>query len=446
MDARLTDLLTTTAVENAHVTHSQLYNALKGVVRDHLPNELAVEDTVHQFLVKNDYIMPEETRRQVYRATYQYRHRPTLEQPEAAKARLADAPIRAFGPQEGTYGHFIEQVADAIQKGATNPAQITWAAWAAELVMSGTLGLIDFTEGHYLRGPLTAPYLFANGNKLGDRDGKFVVRHSDQSLAGSFVHESGTAPVKSGLDFTTTDADRNKMAVIVGFADELKEQTTPQIEQQLRDSILWDTLAAYDHFLYDTGSAVPTVRPAAINADVDVVDSVDKPLKDLETLYLRSVTHKMRSPVMVFNPVMFNRLSHRWADEYMTDELNKIHAEQSFKDIPILQSEKISQSESVVFDLAMFQYRLAPMEWDISDKALLAMADDDGYAPTMLAVGAVDDTGSIHISNARTTTPATQLRSLLQTYSSAVRMIHRVSWLMADSSATLRLRQVNWRV
>ncbi len=433
MDERLVNLLSSTAVENAHVTHSQLYNALKGAVRDHLPNELAVEDTVHQFLVKNDYIMPEETRRQVYRATYQYRHRPTLETPDAAKSRLGDAPIRAFGPQKGTYGHFIEQVADAIKSTAQpdNIANAQGGAWLAEF------GVLAFDHDHILRGPLTAPYLFANGTMMGGRDGKFVHRHSNDGQAGSFVQSAATIPVKSGLDLTVTDADRNKLAVIVGFADELKEQTYPQIEGLLRESILQDTLSAYDYYLYDAEPAVPQIRPAAINAGVDTAASTG-PLADLELLAVRADAFRMTHPVIVLNPVTFQHLSHRQTDEYLTAELNKIHDAQEFKGIPIILSEMFARDGALIFDVSLFQYRAEPIEWDISDKATIEA--ETLRRGTPIVEGPIDEPTSVIVPFEY----VTFIQSLTQVYASAVRMVHQVSWVMTDNSGTFQVTGVSW--
>lgn len=445
MAERITDLLTTTAIENGHLAHDRLYDTLKDAVRDHLPTELEVEDAVHQFLVKNSYVMPDEVRRQVYRATYQYRHRPTLEKAGDEKSRLTQSPIRPFGPQPGTYAHFTEQVAGAVIKGETIPASVTWIGWLAEVAMHGVFDVEESMRGHTLPLTLAAPYLFAHGNSLGEKDGKFVRRHSNGQGAGSFVQPGATIPAKANFDFTTAEADRNKMAVILGYSGELKEQSYTNIERLFRMAILNDTLEAYDSFLFDGAPAVPTVRPAALNAGVDSAVA-SGPLEDLELLAVRAEYFRMTHPVIIVNAVTFNHLSMKYGDEYLTAELNKIHDDRAFKGIPIITSSRYPADRVMILDVSLFQHRLAPFEWRVTEHATLVMADDDGTAPTMLATGAVEEDGSIQISDVLVSLfhDSMKARSLFQNYNNALRMTHRVSWLMADNLGTMELTGVNW--
>lgn len=59
------------------------------------------------------------------------------------------------------------------------------------------------------------------------------------------------------------------------------------------------------------------------------------------------------------------------------------------------------------------------------------MVSDDGVAPNMSAAtraDAVDFAGSLHVSDAAGTTPPSELRSMFQTISVAMRSITPTSW------------------
>ncbi|WP_375421670.1 phage major capsid protein [uncultured Sphingomonas sp.] len=198
-------------------------------------------------------------------------------------------------------------------KAATAPATTTATGWAAELVQTATLDLIE-----QLVGKSIYPILRDIGGRFTfGRNGVVSLpsRSSGTSVAGSFVGQSAPIPVRQAA-FSSTPLTPKKMAVITTLTREIAEHSTPDIEQVLRQAIQDDTSVAIDTVLMDAGAAT-TVRPAGLHNGVTPVTAATggdftalvKDLKALVAALITSSAGNIRQPVWILNPVQVLSIS-----------------------------------------------------------------------------------------------------------------------------------------
>lgn len=133
------------------------------------------------------------------------------------------------------------------------------AGWAAELMQTSYQGFTDA-----LRGRSIYPELRARSMSLNFDSSKtaYVPGLTAGGANGGFFSEG--SPMRVGRittnSFTMT---RRKMGVIVPFSREAAEQSTPSLENLVREAILGDTAAILDSALLDA-TASSTIRPAGL--------------------------------------------------------------------------------------------------------------------------------------------------------------------------------------
>ncbi len=335
---------------------------------------------------------------------------------------------------------------EAIVKSATNVATTTAAGWAAELTRTDTAGFVAYLEGLSIYGELARRGLTI---PFGDANAITIPREADTSaLAGSFVQENATIPVGQGV-FGSVTMNRFKMAIITTFTNELAEVSNPQIETVLRRSIVQQTARALDGYIMNPALApVPNVRPAspwngaANQASAgDTQADINKDLRFLMSTLQKA--NSWRSPVFVMSPERLAGLQflvNANGAYVFRDELTQGR----LMTVPVVVSTHCPPDHVFIIDAADFATAFGVPQFMASEQATLAMANDDGTDPTMAATGAVNTAGSINISDAAGTTPKTVVRSMMQTYATALRMVMPISWGTVRDGTRAYLTGVSW--
>lgn len=216
---------------------------------------------------------------------------------------LQDVLIGRYGEDDA-----IKSMLDVTTKAASAPATTTTTGWAAELVQTATLDLIEALVANSIY-----PVLRDKGGKFTfGRNGVVSVpsRSATPSIAGSFVGQGAPIPVRQA-GFSATTLTPKKMAVITTFTREIAEKSTPDIEQTLRQAIQEDTGVAIDTVLLDTNAAT-AIRPAGLRNGITGITAAasgapfEKLVADLKALVgglITSSNGNIRQPVWIMNPV-----------------------------------------------------------------------------------------------------------------------------------------------
>ncbi len=341
----------------------------------------------------------------------------------------------------------VAPVFDYVEKAATTVATTTAAGWAAELVESDVMDFINELEAVSIYGAMAAGGVaipFGRNNSV-----TVPHRSGNGNVAGSFVGEGATIPVKQD-HYGSTTFNRYKAAVITVFTEELARTSTPQVESLLRDAIRQDTGDMLDSVLTNpANAAVAGIRPAspwngAAN-QASAGDTLANILTDLRFLMdTLSAANAGRVPRLIMNPARLSGLSmltNANGSFVFRDEIGQGR----LMGIPLIVSTNCPADHVFIIDLADFGTAFGIPEYNASDQVTLAMADDDGVAPTMADTNAVNDAGgSLHISDAAGTTPPTVVRSMFQTWSVALRSVTPISWGMMRTGTAAYLTAVSW--
>jgi HK97 family phage major capsid protein/HK97 family phage prohead protease len=336
---------------------------------------------------------------------------------------------------------------ETFLKAATHVATTTAVGWAAELVDDALSGFINELTPVSIYGPLAAA---GTAIPFGDANSVTIPRRAGLGkVAGSFVGENATIPVKQDQYGSVTFA-RYKAAVITTFTNELARVSNPQIEGLLRSAIVQDTGDMLDTFVMNPASAaVAGIRPAspwhgaANQASKGTTQA--QILEDLRFLMdTLSVANAGRNSRLIMNPSRISGLSmltNANGAFVFRDEL----AQGRLLGIPVIVSTNCPADKVYIIDCADFATAFGTPEFMVSDQATIVMADDDGVAPTMAATNAVNPAaGSINVSDAAGTTPPTVVRSMFQTWSTALRMVLPISWGMMRPGTAAYITGVAW--
>lgn len=333
-----------------------------------------------------------------------------------------------------------------FMKAATNVATTTAAGWAAELVTNDLLAFMQDLEAVSIYGAMAAGGVaipFGNNNSV-----TVPKRSGSGNVSGSFVGENASIPVKAD-NYGSTTFNRYKAAVISTFTEELARTSTPQIEGLLRDAIRGDTGDMLDNVLTGVGNAaIAGIRPASpwngAATQASAGDDLASILTDLRFLLdTLSAANAGRNPRIIMNPARLTGLSmltNANGSFVFRDEISQGR----LMGIPLTVSTNCPAALVYIIDLADFGTAFGTPEFSASDQVTLAMASDVGAAPVMTDENAVSTGGSINISDAAGTTPPTEVRSMFQTYSIALRMILPISWGMMRPNVTAYLTGVSW--
>jgi HK97 family phage major capsid protein/HK97 family phage prohead protease len=333
------------------------------------------------------------------------------------------------------YGEDIQTKAvfDIVSKAVSAPALTTTTGWAAELVTTAFLDMIETLM------PMSVfPGLSNRGPKFTfGRNGivSIPARTTSTTVAGSFVAQGAPIPVRQGA-FTATTLTPKKMAVITTFSREMAEHSTPQIEAVLRQAILEDTAVAIDTVLLDATAASST-RPAGLRNGVTGATptaggglaALVGDVKSLATTLITGSNGHLRDPVWIMNPIQVLSIqfqTNATGQFIFQDEI----AQGRFRGYPLYQSTTVPAGTVYLIDAAdFFSASGEAPNFNASDTATLHM--DDTTPLALSATGAPN-------------TVAAPIRSLYQTDSLAIRMTLDLNWAMRRTGVVAFVSTITW--
>jgi HK97 family phage major capsid protein/HK97 family phage prohead protease len=320
-----------------------------------------------------------------------------------------------------------------VTRAASAPALTTTTGWAAELVQTGYLDIIETLIADSVYPALRAlggQYTFGRNGVV-----SLPARSTATTVAGSFVGQGAPIPVRQGA-FTATTLTPKKLAVITTFSREMAQHSTPQIEQVLRQAIVEDTSVAIDTILLDA-TAASAIRPAGLRNGVTGgtptagggVTAVTTDVRALIGALITGTNGNMRRPVWVMNPAQALALSlitNTNGAFVFRDEIGN----NRFQGYPVVQSSTVTAATVLLIDAADFFTATgdAP-QFTASDQATLHMEDT-----TPLAIGTAGAPATV----------AAPVRSLFQTDSLAIRMTLDMNWSMRRTGTVAYTAVVTW--
>jgi HK97 family phage major capsid protein/HK97 family phage prohead protease len=333
------------------------------------------------------------------------------------------------------YGEDIQTKAafDVVSKAVSAPALTTTTGWAAELVQTAFLDMIETLI------PISVyPGLSNRGPKFTfGRNGivSIPARSTATTVAGSFVGQGAPIPVRQGA-FTATTLTVKKLGVITTFSREMAEHSTPQIEAVLRQAILEDTSVAIDTILLDA-TAASAIRPAGLRNGVTGATATTGgglaalvgDVKALAGSLITSSNGHLRDPVWIMNPIQVLSIQFQTnanGQFIFQDEI----AQGRFRGYPLYQSTTVPSGTVLLLDAADFFSATGDVPtFNASDTATLHMDDTSPLA--LSATGAPN-------------TVAAPIRSLYQTDSLAIRMTMDMNWSMRRTGVVAFVSGVTW--
>jgi HK97 family phage major capsid protein/HK97 family phage prohead protease len=333
------------------------------------------------------------------------------------------------------YGEDVQTKAvfDIVTRAASAPALTTTTGWAAELVQTAFLDMLETLM------PMSVyPGLSNRGPKFTfGRNGivSIPARTTSTTVAGSFVAQGAPIPVRQGA-FTATTLTVKKMGVITSFSREMAEHSTPAIEAVLRQAIVEDTSVAIDTILLDA-TATSATRPAGLRNGVTGATpttggglaALVGDVKALAGSLITGSNGHLRDPVWIMNPIQVLSIqfqTNATGQFIFQDEI----AQGRFRGYPLYQSTTVPSGTVLLLDAADFFSATgdAPV-FNASDTATLHM--DDTTPLALSATGAPN-------------TVAAPIRSLYQTDSLAIRMTWDLNWAMRRTGVVAFVSSVTW--
>lgn len=318
-----------------------------------------------------------------------------------------------------------------VVKAATVPATTTLAGWAAELVTTINVDIVD----QLIPQSVYAPLSNAGGRFTFGRAGIVSIpsRAATPTLAGSFVAQGAPIPVRQA-GFAAVTLTPKKMGVISVMTREIMEHSTPAIEAIVRQAMQDDTSVAIDSVLLGNGAAT-TTTPAGLRNGVSATTATagggfTALVGDIKNLVgVLAAANSLRRPVWIMNPIQALAISltqNAGGDFPFQQEINGGR----FAGYQLIQSTTMTAGMVILLDAADFFSATgdAP-RFDASDQAVLHMEDT-----TPLAIGT---TGSPN-------TVAAPTRSLWQTDCIGIRMLLDINWAMRRTGVIAWTTAVTW--
>ncbi|SMP35330.1 phage major capsid protein [Shimia sagamensis] len=347
-----------------------------------------------------------------------------------------------------------DQYQQAIRS-ATTPATTTAAGWAAELVRSDVREFYRDMEQASVFAQLVARAgltIFDGANSV-----TWPMRADAQrgSMRPAWIQENATIPVVE-TRLASTTMNRFKLGAITTASNELLRTSNPDLLPLLEGFIRQDMSEALDADLLDPANPIqPTIRPASItNAapnKASAGNNLASIVTDFKWLLGQASALRMIDPVVILHSdrvVGLQMVQGTGGTEQfpLRDEV----AGGSLFGLPLIHSPYAPAGQAVITDAHAFKCVADPVEVDTSSAVTLAMASADGVIPAMSTqpepphpADEVGNDGSIHISDAASTLPPTEVRSMFQTNSTALRLIAPLSWTQMKP-ATSYLTGVTW--
>ncbi|MEY8140957.1 hypothetical protein [Falsihalocynthiibacter sp. CO-5D18] len=334
----------------------------------------------------------------------------------------------------------------AFHKDATLPASTTAAGFAAELASSATNQMFESLR------ETSAAAQFRDLAVALDFSGLASVtiprRANDDtgSLRPAFVAEGATIPV-SMANLVSTTLSRFKLGIIALCSEELVRVSN--ILDVIESFILADLSEGLDSSMFDPAAlAQAGVAPNSLTNGAATTASAGNTLDQILTdfAYLRSKMSTARRPAVLMHSHQLRALEMLQVDGRFPLEARI--ATGNLWGMKIITSPYLPYLNVVAIDAAAAYIASDAPQIAVRDSVTIAMASATGAAPKMSASSindnAVDAAGSINISDAATTVPATVVRSTFQTSSLATRIVMPVSWAMVDPDAVAYVSSVQW--
>ncbi|WP_299355391.1 phage major capsid protein [uncultured Shimia sp.] len=335
-----------------------------------------------------------------------------------------------------------------VIRDATAVATTTSAGWGAELTTSMSMGFVEDLAQTSCAAQLIVrsgvqPFNGANSLTWAKR-----ADSTKGDIKPSWVGEGATIPVMQSR-FSSVTLSRHKMGAIAVASDELIRVSNPAILRLIEDFIREDASTGLDTSMFDPNiSEIAAIRPASItynatNTSSDGGSTLASILKDIKWLRTNLSAVNAVDPVILIHSDRYMALQMVTGDSGDTFPLrDELAATGGLFGIPILHSPFMNSQHAIAVDAARLVVAMDGVHVDTSSAVTLAMADDDGVAPTMADTDAVNDSGgSIHISDV--TLPVTEMRSTFQTSSTAIRLVIPMTYKMLKP-AVAYLTNIGW--
>lgn len=320
---------------------------------------------------------------------------------------------------------------DLINKASTVPATTTLTGWAAELVTTINVDVVDQLIPQSVYAPLArmgAKFSFGQAGIV-----SIPARSATPTLAGAFVAQGAAIPVKQAA-FTAATLTPKKMGVISTLTRDIAEHSTPAIEGIIRQAMSDDTSFAIDSVLLDN-VAKDTTRPAGLRNGVSVTTATAGAnftalVTDIKNLVgVLTAANSLRSPVFIMNPAQVLSISmtqNAGGDFPFRAEVNSGR----LVGYPIIQSTTVTAGMIILLDAADFFSATGDTpRFDVSDQAVLHLDDT-----TPLAIGTAGSPNVV----------AAPVRSLWQTDCIGIRMILDINWAMRRTGVLAWTQSVTW--
>ncbi len=349
------------------------------------------------------------------------------------------------------YREARKSAAALLVKSATDPATTTAAGWAAELVQSEVRQFWDDQKETSVIAQLTARGLLLNYQGANSIT---VPTRGPKSIVAAWVAEKASIPVDHA-SFGAQTIFRTKKAVITAATNDLISTTNPSFLPLVEGYIRDDLAASFDAELISTTAAVVGVSPAGLLVGAPNQASAGGTLANIVTdiKYLRSqLKNVVRDPVLIMstdNRLALECLLDTSGDNFpFRDELQRSGTVLGY---PVLSSPYVNDSIVAMIDASNYTLVSDPVLVDASSAATIVMTGAVNPAPIMgdggtpPTVNDEDMTGtSVHISDAAGTTPPSEVRSMFQTDSVALRLVAPTSWAMMLSNKAAYVTGVSW--
>lgn len=319
---------------------------------------------------------------------------------------------------------------ETVMKAAQNPAMTSVAGWAQELVsqMDGAfMGALE-AESAVAQLPLER-YTFGRSGSV-----KIPMEtDTGSTLDGAWISEGDPIPVGKAV-FQSMTMREFKLARITTYTREILEQSNPQIEGVLRSALLRRAAVKLDKEFFGAGAEKltgPNQRPAGLQADAFTEDNAASG-NDLAAIIgdikgaLSRVSTKMLGQRMrlVMNPVTAAAIALQQTAMGTFMFRSEVNAG-TLLGIPVVTSHNIPADEWWLLDCAHIVLASRGPTIEASDVATLH--EEDSAAKPI-----VDGTG----------TAAQPVRSLWQTNSHALKLVHPLSWKVLRDGAAQRINTV----
>lgn len=325
----------------------------------------------------------------------------------------------------------------AVLRASVAGATTTGSGWADALVQQEVRDFIEMLR------PLSILARFPAGTTLDfDGFGSIKIPRMNVGTPGGFVAEGGAIPVKAA-SFNAITLTPSKLGVITVATREVLSRSTPALETLLRDSMLRDTAIVLDRrFLSNlaAGSGAPsglfhTDNAAAPLTASNTSNQADDAIADLKAMMQAMFTANipMNNLVWLMHPskkLELMNLRSATGVFLFRDELigGTLHG------FPVL--------DSSVFDFGVNNGGASNVRCvALVDASLLVRAN--GIAPTIM----LSNEATLHMDDAPNSdiaVPATGVRSLYQTDSTALRLTWETTWRMRHTAGVQYVTNINW--